>query len=109
MEPISLNENTAARVAELFRSFSDASRVRIIHAIMEEELNTSRLAELMGLTRSAVSHHLRGLRQMRIVEARREGKEVYYSVVDPHIIALFQQGVGHVLENQGRSTRTKSS
>jgi ArsR family transcriptional regulator len=101
MKSISLNEQTAARVAELFRSFSDPSRVRIIYAIMEGEINTSALAELIGVTQSAVSHHLRGLRQKHIVEARREGKEVYYSVVDPHIIALFQQGVDHVQENPG--------
>ncbi|HSF79883.1 MAG TPA: metalloregulator ArsR/SmtB family transcription factor [Anaerolineales bacterium] len=98
MNTSSLNEHTAARVAELFRSFSDTSRVRIIYAILDQELNTSRLAELIGLTQSAVSHHLRGLRQKHIVEARREGKEVYYTVIDPHIVALFQQGVGHVLE-----------
>jgi DNA-binding transcriptional ArsR family regulator len=50
------------------------------------------------LTESAVSHHLRGLRQMRIVHARREGKEVYYSVQDLHIVELFEQGVRHVRE-----------
>jgi len=99
MEASLLSEHTAARVAELFRSFSDPSRVRIIYAILEQEVNTSQLAELLGLTPSAVSHHLRGLRQIKIVEARRAGKEVYYRVVDPHIIALFQQGVDHVQEN----------
>jgi DNA-binding transcriptional ArsR family regulator len=91
-----LDEHTAAHVAELFRSFSDTSRVRILSAIIEQESNTSAIAELLGLTESAVSHHLRGLRQMRIVQARRDGKEVYYSVIDPHIIALFQQGVDHM-------------
>lgn len=104
MKPSSLNEHTAAHVAELFRSFSDTSRVRILYAIMEQEMNTSKLAELLGLTESAISHHLRGLRQMRIVQARRDGKEVYYSIIDPHIVTLFQQGVGHVLESQGRAT-----
>jgi DNA-binding transcriptional ArsR family regulator len=99
MKPISLDEHTAAHVAELFRSFSDTSRVRILYAIMEQEMNTSKLAELIGITESAVSHHLRGLRQMRIVRARRDGKEVYYSVIDPHIVALFQQGVEHVRES----------
>ena len=98
MEPSYLDEHTAAHVAELFRSFSDTSRVRILSVIIEQELNTSKLAELIGLTESAVSHHLRGLRQMRIVRARREGKEVYYSVVDSHIVELFQQGVRHVQE-----------
>jgi len=107
MKTPSLDEHTAAHVAELFRSFSDTSRVRILYAILMEEMNTSKLAELLGLSESAVSHHLRGLRQMHIVQARREGKEVYYSATDPHIVALFQQGVGHVLEKQGRLPRAK--
>jgi len=93
-----LDEHTAAHVAELFRSFSDTSRVRILSAIIEKEVNISALAPLVGVSESAVSHHMRGLRQMRIVRARRDGKEVFYSVDDPHIIALFQQGVRHVQE-----------
>ena len=98
MKPSTLDEHTAAHVAELFRAFSDTSRVRILSAIVEQETNISTLAEMVGLTESAVSHHMRGLRQMRIVRARREGKEVYYSVIDPHIVALFQQGIRHVQE-----------
>ena len=94
-----LDEHTAAHVAELFRSFSDTSRVRIVSAIIEQEKNTSALAELIGVSESAISHHMRGLRQMRLVRMRREGKEVYYCVEDPHIIALFQQGVRHIQEN----------
>ena len=93
-----LDEHTAAHVAELFRAFSDTSRVQILSAIVEQEMNTSALAELVGVTESAVSHHLRGLRQMRLVQSRRDGKEVYYTVDDPHIIALFQQGVRHIQE-----------
>jgi DNA-binding transcriptional ArsR family regulator len=93
-----LDEHTAVHVAELFRAFSDTSRVRIISAILEQEVNISTLADLVGVSESAVSHHMRGLRQMRIVRARRDGKEVYYSVIDPHIVALFQQGVRHIQE-----------
>ena len=93
-----LDERTASHVAQLFRAFSDTSRVRILSAIVEQEVNISTLAEAVGLTESAVSHHMRGLRQMRLVRSRRDGKEVYYSVDDPHIIALFQQGVRHVQE-----------
>jgi DNA-binding transcriptional ArsR family regulator len=93
-----LDEHTAAHVAEIFRAFSDTSRVRILSAIVEKEVNIAALAKIVGITESAVSHHMRGLRQMRIVRARREGKEVYYSVDDPHIIALFQQGIRHVQE-----------
>jgi DNA-binding transcriptional ArsR family regulator len=98
MKPV-LDEHTAAHVAELFRAFSDTSRVRILSGIIEQEMNISMLAELVGVTESAVSHHMRGLRQMRLVNYRRYGKEVHYSVDDPHIIALFQEGVRHVQED----------
>ncbi len=93
-----LEEQTAAHVAELFRAFSDPRRVRILYAILEKEMNISALAELVGVSESAVSHHMRGLRQLRIVQARREGREVYYSIFDPHVVALLQQGIRHVQE-----------
>ena len=98
MESDILDEHSAAHVAELFRSFSDTSRVRILSGLIEREINISTLASLIGVTESAVSHHMRGLRQMHLVNSRRNGKEVYYSVTDPHIIALFQQGVRHIRE-----------
>ena len=91
-----LDEHTAAHVAEIFRAFSDTSRVRILSAIIEKEVNIAALAKIVGITESAVSHHMRGLRQMRVVRARRDGKEVFYRVDDPHIITLFKQGVAHV-------------
>jgi len=91
-----LDEHLAAHVAELFRSFSDTSRVRILSALVSAEMNIGALAAAVGISESAVSHHMRGLRQMRIVQSRRDGKEVYYRVEDEHIIALFQQGVRHV-------------
>jgi ArsR family transcriptional regulator len=91
-----LDEHSAAHVAELFRAFSDTSRVRIMSALLTGEKNVGALAELVGITESAVSHHMRGLRQMELVKSRRDGKEVYYCVEDEHIIHLFQQGVRHV-------------
>lgn len=93
-----LDEHTAAHVAELFRAFSDTTRVRILSAIVDHELNVSTLAEQVGVTESAVSHHMRGLRQMRLVKSRRVGKEVFYRVEDPHITSLFLQGVAHIKE-----------
>jgi DNA-binding transcriptional ArsR family regulator len=98
MEPhsVSLDEHDAANVAELFRSFSDTSRVRILSVLIGREMNVTALAVEIGISESAISHHLRGLRQMRLVETRRDGKEVYYRLEDEHIIALFQQGVKHV-------------
>lgn len=91
-----LNEHTGAHVAELFRAFSDTSRVRILSALLDGEKNVSTLAKLVGITESAVSHHMRGLRQTHIVTARRDGKEVYYRMDDPHIITLLKQGIEHI-------------
>jgi DNA-binding transcriptional ArsR family regulator len=98
MIPISsiLDEHTAAHVAELFRSFSDSSRVRILSVLAQHEYTVTELAAAVGITESGISHHLRGLRQMHIVQTRRDGKEVYYHIDDEHIIALFQQGVNHI-------------
>ena len=96
-EPILiLDEHTAAHVAELFRAFSDTSRVRILSVLTGREMNVSTLARAVGISESAVSHHMRSLRQIRLVQARREGKEVYYRVEDEHIVTLFEQGVNHI-------------
>ncbi len=96
-EQNALDEHTAAHIAELFRAFSDTSRVRILYALITRgELNVGALAEMVGISESAVSHHMRGLRQMQLVAARRDGKEVYYRVEDEHIKSLFQQGVNHI-------------
>jgi len=94
--PNTLDEHIAAHVAELFRAFSDTSRVRIMSVLVNRKMNVSALARMVGISESAISHHMRGLRQMRIVSSRKEGKEVYYCVEDEHIIHLFQQGVKHV-------------
>ena len=94
--PTTLDEHTAARIAELFRAFSDTSRVRIMAVLVNDKMNVSALAKEVGISESAVSHHMRGLRQMRLVNSRKKGKEVYYHVEDEHIIHLFQQGVRHI-------------
>lgn len=94
----SLSDRKAGAAAELFRSFSDTSRVKIIFTLIATEMNVGSLAAVVGISESAVSHQLRGLRQMKIVNSRRDGKEVYYRVEDDHIITLFQQGIKHVLD-----------
>ena len=91
-----LDERSAAQLAELFRAFSDTSRVRIISALTAGELNVSALAEAAAISESAVSHHMRGLRQMRLVRARKEGRQVFYCLDDDHVAALFRQGLEHV-------------
>jgi DNA-binding transcriptional ArsR family regulator len=90
-----LDEHTAAHVAELFGAFSDTSRVRIISVLVKGEQNVGALAQAVGLSQSAVSHHMRALRQMRLVQARKEGRQVFYTL-DAHVADLFQSGLDHV-------------
>lgn len=92
-----LDLKTAAMMAELFSTMSDASRVRIIAALSTaEEMNVGDLAEQVGISHSAVSHHLRHLRQMRLVRARKDGRYVYYALDDEHVHDLFRCGLEHV-------------
>jgi len=91
-----LDEHTAAQLAEFFRALGDTSRVRILTALLPGELNVGALAERTSVSMSAVSHHLRGLRQLRLVRARRDGRHVYYSLDDAHVATLLEQGLDHV-------------
>ena len=91
-----LDERTAAQVAELFGAFSDTSRIRIISALSNCEMSVSALAQTVGISESGVSHHMRGLRQMRLVRARKVGRQVFYCLDDDHVAALFKQGLDHV-------------
>jgi DNA-binding transcriptional ArsR family regulator len=93
-----LDLKTAARTAELFSTLSDPNRVRIISALLEhEELNVSTMAECLGMSLSAVSHQVSSLRQMRLVRARKDGRQVFYALDDDHVASLFRQGVDHAL------------
>lgn len=92
-----IDELTAAKVAELFSALSDTSRLRIIAALTDGEMNVGALADMVGISESAVSHHMRHLRQMRLVRARKNGRFVFYSLDDDHIADLYKLGLEHVL------------
>ena len=92
-----LDEPVAAQVAALFRALSDTSRIRIIAALADGEMNVNTLAEIVGISESAISHHMRHLRQMRLVRGRKDGRYVFYSLDDDHINDLFRCGLEHVL------------
>lgn len=95
------DEETAQRLAETFAALSDTTRLRIIEALAQEELCVCDLsAALGGMSQSAVSHHLRTLRNLRLVRHRRAGRLVYYTLDDGHIQRLFTQGLEHVREDR---------
>ncbi len=91
-----LDDDAATRLAETFKALSDPTRVRIISALLHDELCVYELAEAVGTSQSAVSHQLRTLREMHLVRFRKEGRHVFYTLDDDHIYDLFRQGLEHI-------------
>jgi DNA-binding transcriptional ArsR family regulator len=91
-----IDDLAATRLAEVFKTLSDSSRVRMISALSHTELCVHDLAATLGMSQSAVSHQLRTLREMRLVRYRKEGRRVYYQLDDEHIRDLFMRGLEHI-------------
>jgi ArsR family transcriptional regulator len=87
-------------LAETFSALGDPTRVRILDALSHGELCVCDLAAVLGLSQSAVSHQLRLLRSIRLVRPRRDGRIVFYSLDDQHIMAIFKQTLQHVAEER---------
>ena len=85
-------------LAELFKIFGDSTRIRILYVLFEAEVCVCDIAELLGMTQSAISHQLRLLKQAKLVRSRREGKTVYYALADDHVRTILGQGMDHVNE-----------
>jgi ArsR family transcriptional regulator len=94
----SLPEATVVALAEIFKALGDTTRVRMLDALSRSEVCVCDLAAMLGLTESAVSHQLRFLRSLRLVRSRRDGRHIYYTLADQHIVKLFEQGLEHVQE-----------
>ncbi len=94
--PPKLSAQSAARIASLFASLSDPTRVRILACLLDGEANVGDLARALGLSKSAISHQLRGLRDKRGIRARKQGRQVFVSLDDEHIAELFQRGLEHI-------------
>ena len=92
------DDETLFAVSELFKVFGDSTRTKIISALFINELCVCDLANLLNMTKSAVSLQLRVLRQTKIVKSRRSGKEVYYSLDDSHVYKIYEMAVDHLEE-----------
>jgi ArsR family transcriptional regulator len=91
-----LKEQTSTHLADLFSALSDPTRLRIISVLLDNELNVGDIATQLTMTESAVSHQLRGLRQLRLVRSRKNGRQVYYALDDGHVAKLYRLGLDHV-------------
>ena len=92
------DEELLYELADLFKVFSDTTRIKILYALMGGEMCVADLAEIVGASQSAVSHQLRSLKQARLVKFQRDGKNVIYSLSDDHVYTMLEQGMTHICE-----------
>lgn len=91
-------EEDILELSNLFKVFGDPTRIRILYALSAKELCVCDIADILGMTQSAISHQLRVLKQASLVKFRRDGKTVYYSLADSHVETILSQGLDHVRE-----------
>ncbi len=93
-----LSEETFTDLSEFYKVFSDSTRIKIIWALDNNEMCVCDLSNVLGMTKSAVSHQLGILRQAKLVSYRREGKNVFYALKDEHVRQIFEAGLEHINE-----------
>ncbi len=89
-------ENTVYHLSELFKSFGDQTRLKILCALSKEDMCVCDMAALLDMSQSAISHQLRVLRNVRLVKYSKKGKVVYYSLDDDHVRTIIKQGMDHI-------------
>ena len=92
------DEEVLYDLAELFKIFGDSTRIKILYVLNESEMCVCDIAQLLGMTQSAISHQLQVLKKSKLVKYRREGKTVFYSLADSHVRTILGQGMEHVTE-----------
>ena len=85
-------------LAEFYRVFGDATRLKILYVLLSAEMCVYDIASVLGMSQSAISHQLRVLKQMDLVKNRREGKTIFYALADAHIVTILSQGLDHIEE-----------
>ncbi|MBQ6431014.1 MAG: winged helix-turn-helix transcriptional regulator [Oscillospiraceae bacterium] len=93
------DEEKLFEMAELFKVFADSTRIRVLYAMFEQEMNVSQICEKVEMSISAVSHQLRLLKQSRLVKCRREGRKAYYMLADDHVKTIIGMAKEHIEED----------
>lgn len=93
-----ISDETLYNLADLFKVFGDPTRIRILYTLFRRELCVQDIANELSMSQSAISHQLRILKQSQLVKFRRDGKTIYYSLADDHVVTIMDQGLEHVLE-----------
>ena len=93
-----MNEELVYDLADLFKIFSDSTRVKVLCSLFEKELNVTEITAATGVSQSAVSHQLRILKQNHLVKYKRDGKQMVYSLADEHVKTIINCGIEHIEE-----------
>lgn len=93
-----LEEEKLLLIADFYKALSDSTRIKIVNLLSNNELCVCDIAVILNMTKSAVSHQLKNLREMNLIKSRKQGKEVWYSLADNHVLEVFQVSLEHILE-----------
>lgn len=85
-------------LSEFYKVFGDSTRIKILYILLDQELCVNDIAQELSMTSSSISHQLRVLKQHRLVKFRRDGKTIYYSLADQHVVNILSQGLEHIEE-----------
>ena len=95
-----LDDDKLLLMADFYKALSDSTRIKIVNLLKDHELCVCDISVLLNMTKSAVSHQLKNLREMNLIKSRRDGKQVWYSLADDHVVEVFDISLSHVLENE---------
>ena len=95
-----LDEETLLLISDLYKALSDSTRIKIINLLEKNELCVCDISVILNMTKSAVSHQLKNLREMNLINAKRKGKEIWYTLADDHVKEVFDISLEHVLEGE---------
>lgn len=96
MEQQILAEEEVYFLADLFKVFGDPTRIKVLYLLLKGELCVNDIAASLGMSQSSISHQLKILKQHRLVKFRREGKTIFYSLDDDHVVNILSQGLEHI-------------
>lgn len=94
------SDQNLCEMANLFKLFSDETRMKILYSLFESEMCVCAIAELLNKSQSVVSHSLRVLKDGKLVDCRRDGKTIYYYLADDHVSTIIGQGYEHIMEDK---------
>ena len=93
-----MSEEELLQLADLFKTFADSTRIKILYDLFDGEKNVTEICEDIEMNQSAVSHQLKALKNAKLVKSRRDGKAIYYSLDDDHVKTIIAMGKEHIEE-----------